>query len=114
MNTQSMRTSPNFMRAWMRPLGLILTCAALCLSPAALAQLTIEITGGGANRIPIAIAPFAGGSLLPQAVVGVVRADLERSGLFRMIETGNIDPPPTEAQNVNYGDWKARAADQGY
>jgi TolB protein len=88
--------------------------AALCViffANTANAQLTIEITGGGANRIPIAIAPFAGEGLLPQALVSVVRADLERSGLFRMVDTGNINPPLTEANGVSYTDWKSRGAD---
>jgi TolB protein len=111
MYTQSMRLSPNFMHAWCKPLILALVWAALCVCPAAHAQLSIEITGGGASRIPIAIAPFAGNGLLPQALVGVIRADLERSGLFRMVETGNIDPPLTEAQNISYSEWKARTAD---
>jgi TolB protein len=50
---------------------------------AAHAQLSIEITGAGAQRIPIAIAPFAGENALPPGVSTIVRADLERSGLFR-------------------------------
>ena len=48
------------------------------------AQLAIEITGAGAQRIPIAIAPFAGESALPRAAFAPSCArDLERSGLFR-------------------------------
>jgi TolB protein len=39
---------------------LIPACAALMFSLAAHAQLTVEITGAGANRIPVAIANFAG------------------------------------------------------
>lgn len=88
----------------------LLVSGSLLLSVAH-AQLTIEISGGGASRIPVAIAPFAGDGLLPQALAGVVRADLERSGLFRMIETAGINPAPTEMQAINYGEWKSRAAD---
>jgi TolB protein len=101
----------NFARAWRSLYGFALVCAVLCLNPGAQAQLTIEITGGGASRIPVAIAPFAGSGLLPQALVGVIRADLERSGLFRMVETPNFDPPLTEAQNVSYAEWKSRLTD---
>ncbi len=75
------------------------------------AQLSIEITGGGANRIPIALVPFAGEAALPAPLSAVVRADLERSGLFRGIELPPINPLPTEATNVNFGDWRARLAD---
>ena len=46
----------------------------LVLSLAARAQLTIEITGAGANRIPIAIADFAGEAGVSRAVAMVVRA----------------------------------------
>jgi TolB protein len=89
-------------------LSLVAACFA---SPIACAQLTIEISGGGASRLPIAIAPFAGEGLLPQALTGVVRADLERSGLFRLIETAGNAPAPDESQPVNFGEWKSRAAD---
>ncbi len=75
------------------------------------AQLSIEITGGGANRIPIALVPFAGEAALPAPLSAIVRADLERSGLFRGIELPPINPLPTEATNVNFGDWRARLAD---
>ena len=82
------------------------------------AQLSIEITGAGANRIPIAIAPFAGETALPVpapggtvSVTAIVRADLERSGLFRSLELPPLVPQPTESSNVNFAEWKARLAD---
>ena len=56
---------------------------ALWLPLVAWAQLSIEITGAGAQRIPIAIVPFAGESALAPAISAIVRADLERSGLPR-------------------------------
>jgi TolB protein len=77
----------------------------------ALAQLSIEITGAGGNRIPIAIAPFAGEAALPPGITAVVRADLERSGLFRALEIPALVPQPSEASNVNYAEWKSRLAD---
>jgi TolB protein len=82
------------------------------------AQLSIEITGAGANRIPIAIAPFAGETALPVpapggtvSVTAIVRADLERSGLFRTLELPPLVPQPTESSSVNFAEWKARLAD---
>ena len=75
------------------------------------AQLSIEITGAGAQRIPIAIAPFPGEAALAPGISTIVRADLERSGLFRMIEVPASASPPTEAANVNYAEWRARQAD---
>ena len=75
------------------------------------AQLSIEITGAGANRIPIAIAPFAGESALPPGIASIVRADLERSGLFRGLEVPRLAVQPTEASNVDYAEWRSRLAD---
>ena len=60
---------------------------ALAAGPAA-AQLSIEITGGGTNQIPIAIAPFAGETALPQSLTDVIDADLARSGRFKTLYTG--------------------------
>jgi TolB protein len=77
----------------------------------ALAQLSIEITGAGGSRIPIAIAPFAGEAALPPGITAVVRADLERSGLFRALEIPPLVPQPSESSNVNYAEWKSRLAD---
>ena len=83
-------------------------CLLLLTAFAARAQLTIEISGAGANRIPVAIASFEGESALPQSVTAVVRADLERSGLFKL-----VDAPGAmgESAPVNFGDWKGRGAD---
>src|ERR1700757_660631 len=75
------------------------------------AQLTVEITGAGAQRIPIALVPFAGENTLPPGISGIVRADLERSGLFRGLELPPLTPEPTEATNINYAEWRARLAD---
>ncbi|HUN70560.1 MAG TPA: Tol-Pal system protein TolB, partial [Burkholderiales bacterium] len=78
---------------------------------AASAQLTIEITGAGAQRIPIAVVPFTGEGAFAQGISGIVRADLERSGLFRALEVPPLSPPPTEASSVNYAEWRSRLAD---
>ena len=56
------------------------------------AQLSIEITGAGAQRIPVALVPFAGENALPPGISSIVRADLERSGLFRGLELPPIVP----------------------
>ncbi len=86
-------------------LGLLLVLAAL----SAKAQLNIEITGAGANRIPVAIANFLGEGSGAQALTPVIRADLERSGLFDLIDAGA--GPIGELTPVDFADWKARSAD---
>jgi TolB protein len=92
---------------WLPLLGLL----ALLAAPLARAQLSIEITGAGAQRLPIAVAPFAGEAALGPGITGIVRADLERSGLFRILELPPLSPVPTEASSVNYPEWRARLAD---
>jgi TolB protein len=89
----------------------LLAALLLCFATAAAAQLSIEITGAGGQRIPIAIAPFAGEVALGQGISSIVRADLERSGLFRALEVPALNPPLTEASPVNYPEWRARLAD---
>jgi TolB protein len=89
-------------------LGLLFLLA--CALPAR-AQLSIEITGAGATRIPIAIVPFAGEGALGAGISGIVRADLERSGLFRGLEVPPLSPVPTEASSVSFPEWRSRLAD---
>lgn len=79
----------------------------LALPPAG-AALTIEIVGTGANQIPIAIAPFAGEDRLPQRVTEVVSADLQRSGLFRLVNGG---PAVADLSQVNFADWRGRGVE---
>ncbi|MDH3320991.1 MAG: Tol-Pal system beta propeller repeat protein TolB [Betaproteobacteria bacterium] len=86
-----------------------------CAAWPAQAQLSIEITGAGGQRIAIAVAPLAGeGALLDGAnasISAIVRADLERSGLFRGLEVPRLVPQLTEASSVNYAEWRSRLAD---
>ena len=74
---------------WLSRIAILLVCVA----PLARAQLSIEITGAGANRLPIAIVPFVGESALPPGISTIVRADLERSGQFRGLEIPPLIPP---------------------
>src|SRR5688572_10722027 len=98
-------------RTLLARLTLVLGAALVLALPHARAQLSIEITGAGAQRIPIAVVPFAGEAALGAAISGVVRADLERSGLFRGLEVPPLIPHPTEASPVNYAEWRSRLAD---
>jgi TolB protein len=54
----------------------------------AVAQMRIDVSGVGATQYPIAIAPFASDGRVPQDISTIVRADLSRSGAFRVIEPG--------------------------
>ena len=94
-----------------RSLGALSALILALFAPGALAQLSIEITGGGANRIPIAVVPFAGEGALPAGISAIVRADLERSGLFRSLEIPSTGAATTESSPVNFGEWRSRLAD---
>lgn len=84
----------------------------LSLAPCrANAQLSIEISGVGANQIPIAIAPFQGEPGMPQEISKIIKADLTSSGLFKIMESGNPSPALHETTIISYNDWKARGAD---
>ncbi len=64
-----------------RPLG----AGAALLAPAlAQAQFKIDVAGIGATQIPIGIVDFAEQSGCPQPIAAIVRADLVRSGQFRV------------------------------
>jgi TolB protein len=93
----------------MRLRHFVLSVALAAVPLLGFAQLSIEITGAGANRIPIAIADFSGDQATSQTLTSVVRADLERSGLFRLVDPSGL--PTGEASTPPYADWKTRGAD---
>ena len=72
------------------------------------AALDIEIFGGGASQIPIAIVPFAAEERLTQGVTAVVKSDLQRSGLFRMVDSDGS--APHEPSEIVYPNWQMRGA----
>ncbi|MFT5535384.1 MAG: TolB protein [Burkholderiaceae bacterium] len=80
---------------------------ALVLATSAHAQLRVDIAGVGASQIPIAIATFADESIAPAQVSTIIKADLMRSGYFKIIDAGTM----SETSDINYGDWKSRGAD---
>lgn len=72
-----------FLSKTLRMLGLV---CSLGLSYSVSAQLAIEIGGAGAQQIPVAVLPFSGDALADE-VTAIVRSDLQRTGLFKLIET---------------------------
>ncbi len=71
------------------------------------AQMRIEISGVGSNQIPLAVAGFADEILAPQQISAIIKADLERSGMFKLIDAGAI----ADVNNIDYAGWKAKGAD---
>jgi len=95
----------------MKRAPLLLAALLTLFAGAARAQLTIEITGGGANQIPIAILPMVGEAALPQSVTEIVERDLSRSRRFRTNFVGGVSPLPSEPSQVNFAEWRSRLAD---
>ena len=88
-----------------------LACAsllALAASPAA-AQFRVEISGVGATQLPIAIVRFRDEDKSPQSPSAIIRADLERSGAFRIVDTGTTSFD--EGSRPDLSQWRSRAAD---
>jgi len=82
-------------------------CVGLAI-PSAHAQLRVEITGAGANRLPIAIADFSGERAIAQGLTSVIRTDLDSSGMFRLIDgVGTL----SDSSNPPFADLKQRGAD---
>jgi len=75
------------------------------------AQLTIEIVGGAGTEMPISIVPFENENTWPLGITGIVGADLQRSGRFRLVSDSGISPRPYRAEDVRVGDFRARGAD---
>jgi len=71
------------------------------------AQFRVEISGVGATQLPIAIGEFRDEART--GVAAIVRADLERSGQFKLIDAGLA--PLTELSSPAFSEWRAKAAD---
>ena len=96
---------------------LVLLAALMALGAAspALAALQVDVTQGNAQPLPIAIPDFLpGGGGDPQAganIAGVVRADLERSGLFRPLDQKGFVEHITDINTVpTFTSWRSLTA----
>ncbi len=67
--------------------------------------LEIDIVGGNAAALPIAVVPF-GGSCGDTDVSDVVRADLARSGQFRTTDPNSLPERPVQGSEVAYPTWR--------
>jgi TolB protein len=71
--------------------------------------LEIDIVGGNAAALPIAVVPmpYQGSGTAPTTdVAQVVRADLDRSGQFRSLPDRDMVERPTRGAEVNYPTWR--------
>lgn len=91
--------------------GLALLLAAVALP--AQSQLTVQITQGVADPIPVAVVPFGWNAPGAAAhdVAATVAADLERSGRFRALPRGSMIDLPQAAAQVDAADWRLLKVD---
>ncbi|MDQ1831891.1 Tol-Pal system beta propeller repeat protein TolB [Massilia scottii] len=92
----------------MTKLSTLILTGALITGSSAYAQMRVEVVGVGSNQIPIAIAAFAEEGVAPAQISAIIRADLERSGMFRIIDAGST---LSETSPIDYSQWKSRGAD---
>ena len=83
------------------------------LSFSAQAALSIQITQGVDDPIPIAIVPFPveDGGVLSEDIAQIVMNDLEQVGEFIALSRSNMLSMPSEEQEVFYRDWSVLAQD---
>ncbi len=86
---------------------LLISVCAVCL-PAA-AQFRVEVSGVGLSQMPIAVATFRGEAQAPQKIGAIVKADLERSGVFRAVDTAGAVLDETTRPDLTA--WRQKGVD---
>ena len=73
------------------------------------AQFRVEVSGVGLTQLPIALPLFTGEAQAPQKISAILRADLERSGMFRAADAEGLKAD--ENTRLDAGMWRQRGAD---
>ncbi|MHB8938129.1 MAG: Tol-Pal system beta propeller repeat protein TolB [Thiobacillus sp.] len=89
-----------------------LFCLALLSAPfSARAAMEIQVIGGAASKISVAMVPFQAAPGQPEPTLARIAGDdLARSGQFTLVDVGGMPQPAAPAQ-VNYGVWRGKGAD---
>lgn len=89
--------------------ALLATVVTLALTSfQASAQLRVDISGTGAQQFPVAVADFSGDPA-GRLIAEVIRADLTRSGQFRLINTTGATL--SVDSQIAFQEWRVRGAD---
>ena len=84
----------------------ILATVMFAFAAPAMAQLRVDVTQGNIQPLPIAIPDFIGDPSGVQ-IAGVVRADLDRSGIFRPLDPKSfVDKISDINAQPNFGNWR--------
>ena len=86
----------------------LMLTGAMLVHGTAFAQMRVEVVGVGSNQIPIAVAIFADENVAPADISDIIRADLERSGVFKVIDGAAV---LSETAVIDHAGWKSRGAD---
>ena len=101
------------MRYRMKKFATTLALGLMAFAAPAFAQLTLTITSGVSDPIPIAVVPFA--RAVPADggldVASIIQRDLESSGRFKAMPRGDMIHSPTTAAGVDAAAWKQMAND---
>lgn len=92
-----------------RTLITLVSAGALSAAMPALAQFRVEVSGVGLTQLPIAVATFRGEAQAPQKIAAIVTADLERSGVFRPVDTSGL--VADESTRPNLATWRQKGVD---
>ena len=84
-----------------KTLPILLFSAGVLAAAAAHAQVRVEIAGVASNQIPIAVAAFADEGVAPAQVSAIIKADLERSGVFKVIDAGTSCRKPRRSTTAS-------------
>jgi TolB protein len=74
------------------------------------ADISFDVIGVGGQQFPVAITPFTGEAGMVQPITLIVQADLERSGLFKLIHVADMLPIPIMPGQIKYELVTARGA----
>jgi TolB protein len=94
------------MKLFLKPLLMIWM---VCIAGAGHTLEVIEILGGKASQIPIAVIPFKDSNPKKslQLMNEVIANDLNRSGLFSPIDISGVSDYPYDEREVNFSNWAA-------
>jgi len=98
----------SYATTWRSWAGAVLAATMAMAAAPAHAQLRVDISGVGATQYPIAIADFSGDAQ-GRNVAEIIRADLSRSGQFRLINATGANL--NENSQIAFGEWSGRGAD---
>ena len=87
-----------------------LIASALALPAPLWAQFRVEVSGQGATQLPIAVPEFRDEPRAPQPISAIVRANLERSGQFQMVDTTGATGF-SELSSPAFAEWRGKQAD---